>query len=307
MNIFNGVTQFSIPDRTVVTFGKFDGIHMGHMALINTAGRIAREQGYKLAVFTFDVPPTLHLEKFEATQITTNYEKRKMFADAGVDYLVEYPFNENTASMEPLEFIRRVIAGNLNAAHVVVGADWHFGKDRSGSIDVLMAGQKLYNYEVHVVEKEKFEQREISSTWIREEIQLGNMENVNILLGYPYMIIGNVEEGRHIGKEMGFATVNIYPSPEKLLPPYGVYASKVIVDGREYYAITNIGVRPTFNDSPRVSVETHLLNHDEDLYGREIRVELMHFERPEIRFDTVDKLASQVEADIEFTKTFFLL
>ena len=230
-----------------------------------------------------------------------------MFADAGVDYLVEYPFNENTASMEPLEFIRRVIAGNLNAAHVVVGADWHFGKDRSGSIDVLMAGQKLYNYEVHVVEKEKFEQREISSTWIREEIQLGNMENVNILLGYPYMIIGNVEEGRHLGKEMGFATVNIYPSPEKLLPPYGVYASKVIVDGREYYAITNIGVRPTFNDSPRVSVETHLLNHDEDLYGREIRVELMHFERPEIRFDTVDKLASQVEADIEFTKTFFLL
>jgi riboflavin kinase/FMN adenylyltransferase len=253
------------------------------------------------------VPPTLHFEKFEATQITTNYEKRKMFADAGVDYLVEYPFNENTASMEPLEFIRRVIAGNLNAAHVVVGADWHFGKDRSGSIDVLMAGQKLYNYEVHVVEKEKFEQREISSTWIREEIQLGNMENVNILLGYPYMIIGNVEEGRHLGKEMGFATVNIYPSPEKLLPPYGVYASKVIVDGREYYAITNIGVRPTFNDSPRVSVETHLLNHDEDLYGREIRVELMHFERPEIRFDTVDKLASQVEADIEFTKTFFLL
>lgn len=150
MNIFNGVTQFSIPERTVVTFGKFDGIHMGHMALINTAGRIAREQGYKLAVFTFDVPPNLHFEKFEATQITTNYEKRKMFADAGVEYLVEYPFNENTASMEPLEFIKKVISGNLNAAHVVVGADWHFGKDRSGNCDVLLAGQKLYNYEVHI-------------------------------------------------------------------------------------------------------------------------------------------------------------
>ena len=287
MNIFNGVTQFSIPDRTVVTFGKFDGIHMGHMALINTAGRIAREQGYKLAVFTFDVPPNLHFEKFEGTQITTNYEKRIMFADAGVDYLVEYPFNEETASMEPLEFIKRVIFGNLNAAHVEVGEELGFT--------------------TIIVEKEKYEQREISSTWIRGEIQLGNMENVNILLGYPYMIMGRVEEGRHLGKEMGFATVNIYPSPEKLLPPYGVYASKLIVDGNEYYAITNIGVRPTFDDSERISVETHLLNHEENMYGKEVRVELFHFERPEIKFDTVDKLISQVEADIEFTKTFFLL
>ena len=230
-----------------------------------------------------------------------------MFADAGVDYLVEYPFNEETAAMEPLEFIKKVVAGNLNAAHVVVGADWHFGRDRSGNCDVLMAAQKLYNYEVHIVDKEKFEQRDISSTWIREEIQLGNMENVNILLGYPYMIMGTVEEGRHLGKDLGFATVNIYPSPEKLLPPYGVYASKVISDGKEYYSITNIGIRPTFDDSDRVSVETHLFDHDEDMYGKEIRVELFHFERPETKFDTLDKLISQVEADIEFTRMFFLI
>ena len=307
MNIFNGVTQFSISEKTVVTFGKFDGIHMGHMALINTAGRIAREQGCRLAVFTFDVPPNLHFEKFEATRITTNYDKRKMFADAGVDYLVEYPVNEETAAMEPLEFIKKVVAGNLNAAHVVVGADWHFGKNRSGGCDLLMAAQKLYNYEVHIVAKEKFEQRDISSTWIREEIQLGNMENVNILLGYPYMIMGKVEEGRHLGKGMGFATVNLYPSPEKLLPPYGVYASKVIAGGQEHYAITNIGVRPTFEDSERVSVETHMFGYDDDLYGQEIKVELFHFERPEIKFDTVDKLISQVEADMEFTRTFFML
>lgn len=307
MNIFNGVTQFHIADKTVAAFGKFDGIHMGHMALINTAARIAREQGHKLAVFTFDVLPSVLFGTTDVTQITTNEEKRRMFADAGVDYLVEYPFNEETAAMEPLDFIGKVIAGNLNAAHVVVGADWHFGKDRSGGCDMLMAAQKLYNYEVHVVEKELYSQREISSTWIREEIQQGNMENVNIILGYPYMIIGKVEEGRHLGTGMGFATVNIYPPGEKLLPPRGVYASKVIIDGDGHYGITNIGVRPTVDDSKRVSVETHIFDYDEDLYGREIRVELFHFERPEIKFDTVEKLVSQVEADIEFTKTFFML
>ena len=133
------------------------------------------------------------------------------------------------------------------------------------------------------------------------------MENVNIILGYPYMMMEKVEEGRHLGTGMGFATVNIYPPKEKLLPPRGVYASKVIIDCDEHYGITNIGVRPTVDDSERVSVETHIFDYDEDLYGREIRVELFHFERPEIKFDTVEKLVSQVEADIEFTKTFFML
>lgn len=308
MNIFNGVTQFHIAEKTVVTLGKFDGIHMGHMALINHAFKIAREQNINLAVFTFDVLPSVSFGRFEATQITTNGEKRKMFAEAGVDYLVEYPFNEETASMEPLEFISKVIAGNLNAAFVVAGADWHFGKDRAGSCDTLLAAQKLYNYEVRIIEKELFDQREISSTWIRQEILSGNMENVNILLGYPYTIMGIVEEGRHLGAGMGFATVNLYPSPEKLLPPRGVYASKVAVDGKEYYGISNIGLRPTIDeDNRRLSVETHIFDFDEELYGREIRVQLFHFERPEIKFNTVDKLIAQVESDMEFTRTFFML
>lgn len=308
MNIYSGVTQFAIPEKTVVTFGKFDGIHMGHMTLINAAAKIAKDNGLKLAIFTFDILPSVSFGKFEATQITTSAEKRAMFNEAGVDYLIEYPFNEETSSMSPETFISKVIHETLNAAYVVVGADWHFGKDRAGDCTTLLGYRKLYEYEVHVIEKEIFNQREISSTWIRQEIREGNMENVNILLGYPYMIMDTVKKGAHLGAQMGFATVNLYPGKEKLLPPNGVYASKIFVDGKGYYGITNIGTRPTISDeNNEISVETHIFDFNQDIYDKQITVELYHFERPEIKFDTIDKLIAQVEADIEFTKTFFMI
>ncbi len=308
MVIFSSETEFHIEERTVVTLGKFDGIHMGHMALINAAGKIAREKGYKLAVFTFDILPAVAAGRFEPSQITTNEEKREMFRDAYVDYLIEYPFNETTASMEPLDFIREVIADKLNAAYIVVGKDWHFGKDRSGNCDTLLAAKKLYNYEVELIDKEQFNQKDISSTWIRSEILSGNMENVNILLGYPYTIMGKVEYGKQLGIEMGFPTINIYPDEEKLLPPNGVYASKVkFEDKSEHYGITNIGMRPTFDDMEKLSVETHIFDFEGDIYGKFVKVELFHFQRPEMKFDTPEKLMVQVRTDMSFTRTFFMI
>lgn len=307
MIIYSKVTKFEIPENTVVTFGKFDGIHMGHMALINAASKIAKEHDLKLCIFTFDVLPNVNIHKFDSSVITTGYEKRKMFAESGIDYLVEYPFNEETKSIEPADFIENIICKTLKAKYLVVGSDWRFGCDRKGDCNTLLSYKEQFEYEVQIIEKEKYSEQIISSTWIRKELAQGNMENVNILLGYPYRIIGTVEYGRKIGRELGFPTINIIPSKEKILPPMGVYASRVIIGEKEKYGVTNIGVKPTVDDSNQVNVETHIIDFDDDLYGTEVVIELFHYLRPEMKFDTIEKLASQIEADKNFTKSFFLI
>lgn len=307
MEIISGVTEFHIDKRCVVTLGKFDGIHMGHMALINAAGKLAREHDLALAVFTFDVLPGVVFGKKDASQITTNLERRRLFMEAGVQYLIEFPFNNETSSMEPFEFIKKVIYESINAAYVVVGIDWQFGKDRTGNVDTLLSARKLFNFEVVAVEKEQYNGREISSTWIRDELISGNMENVNILLGYPYTIVGTVEHGKKMGGEMGFPTANIYPDSEKLLPPNGVYSVKVICDEKEYTGVANIGYRPTVENSTRLALETHIFDFEGDIYGKTITVMLYHFQRPEMKFETLEKLVAQINADKEFAKSFLLV
>ncbi len=299
--------DFKIDRGSVVTFGKFDGIHMGHRSLIERAKAIAKENNLYSIVLSFNLLPGLSFKNNDKGVITTSNERRKICETLGIDALIEYPFDENTASMEPLEFIEKIIRNQLNAQYVVVGSDWRFGRDRKGDADLLKASQKLYRFEAVILEKELYQNREISSTWVREEIAKGNMENVNILLGYPYMIRGTVEHGRELGRELGFPTVNVFPGSNKLLPPYGVYASKVYIDDRTYYGMTNVGIKPTVSDSDRVSAETYIIDFNDNVYDKDITIELLHFERNEMKFDSVEKLKNQLTVDIEFTKSYFLL
>lgn len=293
--------------RTVVTFGKFDGIHKGHRKLFAKAKEIAQAENMFLVAFTFKAVKGLGFSYMEGEKITTNKERWDIFKELGVDIVVEYPFDADTAAMEPLSFIEQIIKNKLNAAYVVVGSDWNFGKDRAGNTDVLKAAQKLYKYNAVVLDKELLNQREISSSWIREEVKDGNMENANILLGYPYTIAGRIEHGNHFGTTMGFPTANIIPEEDKLLPPKGVYASKVIIDDETYYGITNIGVKPTISENNEVAIETFILDFDKDVYKEDIKVQLFHFQRPEMRFGSIEALSNQITKDIEFTKTYFML
>ena len=298
---------FSLTGRTVVTFGKFDGIHKGHRKLFDKAREIAKAENMFLVAFTFKPAKGLSFPYMEGEKITTSKERYDIFKELGVDIVVEYPFDNDTAAMEPLGFIEEIIKKRLNAAYVVVGSDWSFGRDRAGNIDVLKAAQKLYRYEAVILEKELYNHREISSSWIREEVTNGNMENANILLGYPYTITGNVQHGNHLGTSMGVPTVNIIPEEDKILPPRGVYASKVIIDDVSYYGITNIGVKPTVSEENVITIETFILDFDKDVYKADIKVQLFHFQRPEMRFGSVDALTNQIAKDIEFTKTYFML
>lgn len=307
MKYIHETEDFKIEKPVVVTLGKFDGVHRGHQKLIAIVNTKAEELSALSVAFTFDRIPLSICPSAQQHFITTNSERREIMETLGMDVLIEYPFTDNFMHMEPELFIEEVLIKKLNAKCIVIGPDFCFGKDRRGDAEMISNQAEKYGYELIVVEKEKYEGREISSTFVREELKIGHMETVNVLLNRPYSIKGIVVKGSQLGRTINLPTANIYPPESKLLPPNGVYSSETIIDGEVYLGITNIGTKPTVNDSKIVSVETHLFNFDEDIYGKTIEVCLKHFQRVEMKFDSVEALRKQIESDSAFTKELFMI
>lgn len=298
METITGTRQFYIKEPTIVTIGKFDGRHRGHQKLLTAMLRLKAETGWKTAVFSFDMAPAGVVSHSPVSVITTNQERRNNLARMGIDYLVEYPFTPETVHMEPDAFVREILLGQMGARAIVAGTDCGFGYHRSGNAVLLKKLGPELGFLVEIIEKEQDDSRDISSTYIREELDEGNMEKANALLGEPYGIHGTVVHGNHIGGAvLGFPTANLQPPPEKHLPRFGVYVSRVGVDGRYFGGVTNIGRKPTVEGTYPVGVETFILGLDEDLYGRSIEVQLLHFIRPEQKFDSLDELKLQIEKD----------
>lgn len=296
MIYIQGTTEFKIQEPTAVTLGKFDGMHQGHQKLVKCIRKL-ESQGMKSTVFS--------LNKNRKEALLTAKELRWIVEQMDVDYLVDCPFVPEISGMEPVEFIEKVLVGRLNAKYVVIGSDFRFGHNRGGDCTLLENMQERYGYQLKIVEKERREGQIISSTIIKKALDAGNMELVNALLGYPYFIEGEVLHGRHMGgKVFGMPTTNLIPVSEKRLPPNGVYVSLTSYQGRQYPGITNIGYKPTIGEDFR-GVETHIFEFDRDLYGEEIQVELLSYERPEMKFDSVEELKAQMQRDIAFGKEFF--
>lgn len=297
MEYIRGTTEFQIKEPTVLSLGKFDGLHMGHQLLMEKMQEKQR-LGCRTAVFTFDIPPR-SLVKGESGQVlTTNREKEYVFSRNGIDYLIEYPFGPGMRSMEPEDFLS-MLASKINLAWVVAGRDFHFGHNRRGDYRLLAEQGPAYGFAASIVEKMQYQGRDISSTCIREQIRKGDMALANLLLGYEYFVLGEVVHGRRLGRELGIPTVNQIPAPEKLLPPFGVYVSRVVLDGRSYGGITNVGRKPTIEGENPVGVETHIFDYSGDLYGREIEVQFLRHLRPEKRFASVEALADEMRRNIE--------
>ena len=227
-------------------------------------------------------------------------------AKMGIDYLVEFPFDQETAHMQPEEFVSEVLVRQMHARAVVVGTDCSFGYKGKGNAQLLKEMSESCGFEAVIIEKEQDDHRDISSTYVREELDLGNMEKANELLGEPYAIHGVVVHGNHIGGAiLGFPTANILPPPEKHLPPFGVYVSQVLVDGSLYRGVTNIGKKPTVAGESPVGVETFIMGLEENLYGKEIEVQLLNFERPEQKFASLKELKERIEKDKEYAAAYF--
>jgi riboflavin kinase/FMN adenylyltransferase len=197
------------------------------------------------------------------------------------------------------------IVRDLHVKSIVTGEDFRFGHDRRGDHTLLASLAPRYGYELKVVEKLCYKNRDISSSYIREEILKGDIETANRLLGYPFFMMGEVIHGRQLGSRIGIPTINMEPSAEKLLPPKGVYATRVQIGEAAYDGVTNVGCRPTVNNSNKVGVETHILDYQGELYGRTLRIDFYHFLRPEKKFPSVDALQAQMERDIADTVKYY--
>lgn len=297
MQIIENQMNFQIDDETVVSIGKFDGVHRGHLKILE-AMQEYKSRGMKLAIFTFSTPPASVFFKKQTDVLTTKEEKRAIFETIGIDYLVEFPFDTKTAAITAEKFVEFLVK-QMNMKACVVGTDCRFGYRGQGNCKMLKEMSKEYQYDIRVIEKLVYNNHEISSTYIREAVETGNIPLANDMMSRPYEVSGVVVHGKQLGRTIGMPTVNLLPSSDKILPPNGVYFSEVVHDGRVYSSITNIGQKPTVSPNEKVmGVESYLYDFSEDFYGEKIKVLLYEYVRSEMKFPSIEALKTQMERDI---------
>lgn len=297
MQIITSLDNMKLSFESAVAIGKFDGIHMGHRKLLSEI--IAKKQeGFKAVVFTFNPSPNVLFSKVREKELTSLEEKRQLFESLGVDILVEFPLNYETASTPKEVFVENILVDKLNAKFIVAGTDLSFGKNGEGNSEFLVQESKKYDFLVKIIDKISYKGEVISSTLVRKAIALGDVKKAGYMLGNPYFLQGIVQKGNQLGRTIGFPTVNIVPDEEKLLPPNGVYKTEVVVDGRIFEAITNVGCKPTIADNGQIFVESFLYNFTENIYGKKIEVYFLEFMRKEQKFASMEELKKQLQTDM---------
>lgn len=297
MQIITEMDHIIAATPTAVAIGKFDGIHRGHQELLRHLAA-QKEKGRQSVVVTFEPPPEVFFGLADRRELTTRAEKRVIFAQMGVDILVEFPMNRLAAAIPAETFVRDILVKKLRMGYICAGTDLTFGDKGRGDCHLLTALAATYGYEVQIIAKLNYHNREISSSYIREELEKGNLAAVTELLGHPYRLTGPVVTGNRLGRTWGIPTANLTVAAEKILPPYGVYYSNVTIGDEQYHGISNIGAKPTVDTRQMPGVETYLYDFQGNLYDVPIQVELLDFNRPEMKFADVGRLKAQLQKDI---------
>ncbi|MCD8125488.1 MAG: riboflavin biosynthesis protein RibF [Lachnospiraceae bacterium] len=275
---------------SIVTIGKFDGFHRGHQKILREAAA-AKMGERQVVVFTFSRSPQMVLAGREGTSLNTRREKLTLAERFGADGVVEYPFTEEVRRMSAETFLREILLDQLQACEIVAGPDCRFGYERQGDVAFLEEKARELGFSLHVVEKERHDGAVMCSSRIRAALSRGE-----------------VEDGRRLGRTLGFPTINQEIPREKLVPALGVYAAEIFLEGQRFQGIANVGVRPTVsggNGTAAAGVETSIFDFHEDVYGRRVRVNLRHFIRPEKRFPSLEALREQVERDKEIVREYW--
>lgn len=291
---------------TVIALGTFDGLHLGHTDVINTARDYAERSGLKLAVFTFSNHPlALIRPDLVPVRIISAEEKIKLLESFGVDYLINIPFTEDFAALSPYEFLERLACFNYRC--LVVGENFTYGSLGSGKTETLERSGRKNGFDVIVRPLVKMNGNVVSSTGIRNLIQAGHIEYANRMLGRAYAITGKIVHGEQRGRKLGFPTANIeLLHGEMAVPAPGVYAVTASIEGSIYEGMGNIGNNPTFNDVEHARLEVNLFNCSGDLYGKTMSVQFHKYIRAEKKFSGVEELCRQIEEDKKAIKTYFL-
>ena len=290
MIVYHSLTEYAADGRKMaLTIGKFDGLHTGHMLLIEKVKEYAGRHHTGTCMLAIDSKPP---------HLLTKEERRRAAERAGIDCLIECPFSKKFMTLTPDLFARRVLKEILCTRYIAVGDDFRFGYNRQGDADWLLENGAAYGFTAEKVKKKVIGGEAVSSTRIRSVLSEGRMEEVKLLLGRPFPVSGTIIHGAHLGStQLNYPTINMAIDQDKLTPPYGVYASYTrLRDGRLIPGVTNVGVKPTVGGRVPLA-ETNLFGIDEDLYGQEAETYLEHFIRPEIKFSSVDELKSQISLD----------
>ncbi len=293
--IAHSVEQVDRARGMVVALGNFDGVHRGHQALLARAAAVAREQGIPSVAFTFQTHPLLAMGQ-DVQLITEQRERERLLLATGIDTLLAVPFTQYQ-QLSAQAFIEQVFVGQLHVKTAVVGFNNRFGKDSAGDVALLRTLGETYGFAVEVVPPYYVDGMLCSSSNVRKLLAAGDVERAADLLGRPFSLCGDVTIGNQIGRTIGFPTANLLPPPSQLLPKRGVYATDLTVDGVTYPGITNIGTNPTVGNR-HVTVETHVLDFEGDLYGRKVRVSFLRMLREERRFSGLSALKAQLSADM---------
>lgn len=287
--------------ESVLTIGNFDGVHLGHNQIINRVIEIARQKNMLATILTFEPHPILLFKPELARdfRLTSLAQKLKIFANKKIDRTIIIPFNRDFAELSAKDFIKTILVDALNVKHLVIGYDFIFGKNREGNLQLLEEESKRYGFNIINIAALKKDEEIYSSSLIRNYIRNGKIKEANQALGENFTIEGIVNNGKKLGRTIGFATANIKAKPHIIKPKFGVYKVRINIAGINYDAIMNFGLRPTVSSALEPLYEVHIFNFNQEIYGKKVKVELLDFIREEKKFSSIDDLKKQIAIDVD--------
>ena len=306
MKIFNINTLTDFNQKNLcLTVGNFDGIHKGHQHIIHQVTENASKNNLQSAILSFSPHPKKFFDKsLDQLNILTKKKKLSLLKELGISIYLDFVFDFNLSSLTAEEFVELILIKKLDTKLIVIGADFRFGKQRSGDMNLLINFSKKYNFKVKIIEPVKVDNSDekYSSSKIRKQIENGLFEEVSIALGREWEISGHVIKGDQRAREINFPTANIMPS-DNILPKKGVYCVNAKIDNKRYVGISNFGERPTV-EGKKLLLETHIFNFNDDIYGKELTVEFLAFIRSEQKFENFEELTKQIQKDIKIAKDY---
>ncbi len=305
MKKYPSASAYKNDRQSIVTIGTFDGVHLGHKAILKRLVETSKKENLDSVVLTFFPHPRMVLQQnSEIKLINTIEERTQLLEKTGLDHLVIHPFTHAFSRLTALEYVRDILVNSLKAKKIIIGYDHRFGRNRNADINDLKDFGKTYGFEVEEISVKEIDDVAISSTKIRKALEAGDIETANSYLGYNFMISGEIVKGKAIGRTINYPTANLNLKENyKLIPKNGVYVIQSLIDGEKTFGITSIGTNPTVGGTEK-TIETHFLDFKDNLYGKEITIEFLKYIRDEHTFDSIEILRHEIIKDENFAKQF---